>query len=514
MSKVIEIAGAIAGLWIQHRRRGASSLFLPLIVVLAALWSNMPAHAVLPKTQPPDNSSLVTVEVWRIRIDNYADGPIEVSDDHGATWTMIGRVLVPATQSLTGYLAAGYAPIGTVAASAVHGIRIRLGGASLAYPSLINIVPREFVVTPNNFGGHIAGASGIYTNIPSGVSLFRSLSPYVGSPAYLVGKSGALHALTSSYQPAIGDTLVIEVHRMANQIRSILFENREHGNVTVTYADGSSRIVTKVEKPVTGIGRFDGTSYTGVGAVNTNHTCVITISTAQVSDSSLLEGDGPERRGGFQIEPYYHNSQTEEADSPQVMILGDPNDPNPELEGRAPLFFGGINLAWDPADPAHSWICDVQTAASGSHWLPMPQMIGDDDHAIQNRGITAFLLHRDIGDEGAGWRDATIASEAQAYQNREMKMAESGALPLVAGQYVASADDLDKLKPSLVEYYIDGNFAAVTSSEPYVFDWDSRAVSNGEHLIEARAQDSSGNLLDISRTLVYVSNAPTAKKSG
>jgi hypothetical protein len=46
-----------------------------------------------------------------------------------------------------------------------------------------------------------------------------------------------------------------------------------------------------------------------------------------------------------------------------------------------------------------------------------------------------------------------------------------------------------------------------------VFDWNSRAVGDGEHLIEARAQDSSGRLLDELRTLVYVSNASTVKKS-
>ena len=490
---------SLRGLWAHSR--------LPAVLALLAaiLWP-VAALAVLPKTQPPDNSAFPTVEVWRIRIHNLVDGPIEVSIDHGVTWTVIGRVMVPATESLSGYLAAGYAPIGTVAASAVHGIRIRLGGTDLAYPDLINIVPLEFQVVPHFFGGQIAGTSGIYTNIPSGVSLFRDLSPYVGSPAYLVGSDGSLTQLTSTYKPAIDDTLVIIVQRLANQVRSILFENRAGGAVTVSYADGTNAVVAHVEKPVFGVGRFDGTSYTGVGAVNTNHTCVITISTAPVSTSDLLEGDGPERRGGFQIEPFYHNSQTEEADSPEAMILGDPHDPNPYLEGRAPLFFGGINLAWDPNDPDHSWICDIQTKWSLGHWVPMPEIVGLDDTAISSRGITAFLLHRDEGDDSTGWKSRRIAEDAAAYQVQEKRAAESGKIPLARGNYVLSAERLEAIRPQVVEYDIDGKFAAVVSSGPFVFDWDTRSVGNGEHLIEAKAEDSSNKVLELKRTLVYVDN--------
>ncbi len=391
----------------------------------------------LPNTQPPDNSSLPMVEAWRIRIQNFAEGPIEVSTDRGQTWTLVGRVSVPATESLMGYLAAGYAPIGTVAATAVHGIRIRLGDTASSYPSMINIVPKEFAVTPNYFGGHIAGSSGIYTNIPSGVGIFRELAPYVGSPTYLV-KNGQLVPLTSSYVPQIGDTLMILSKRRANELKSIVFENRTGGAVTATYADGTSEVVTHVVKPVLGVGRFDGTSYTGVGAVNTNHTCVITIGTAPVSDSKLMEGDGDERRGGFQIEPYYHNTQTEEEGAPQVMVIGQDHAQLPTLEGRAPLFYGGITLAWSPNDPAHSWICDVQTALTGDKWLPMPTMVGDQDNAIAQRGITAFRLHRDIGDSDLIWLRKDIAEVNKNYQSNRAQYASSGGLPACPWQLFLS----------------------------------------------------------------------------
>lgn len=487
-----------------------------LALVIAVLFGGLsrPARATLPKTQPPDNSAVQTVEVWRIRIANSPGGQIDVSADGGATWTMIGRVSTPAVASLQGYLAAGYAPIGTVAATAVHGIRIRLGDTSNAYPTLINILPREFAATPHFFGGQIAGASGIYTNIPTGTGLFRDLAPYVGSPCYLQDSSGRLQPLTSNYVPAIGDRLVIEVRRRVNELRCVVFENQAHGDVTATYADGTSEIVTHVVKPVEGIGRFDGTSYTGVGAVNTNHTCVITISTMPVSTSKLLEGNGPERRGGFQIEPYYHNTQTDEAWAPQVMILGGTDSQDPLLEGRAPLFYGGINLAWNPADPTHSWICDVQTKTTGNSWIPMPQMIGNQPDAITQHGITAFRLHRDAGDGDIAWLRQQIASAARDYQTMRGQMAAGGEMPLIKGFYSAPGgiDTLSASKhPALVEFYVDGGFAGVTNSDPWDLDWNSRTVADGEHLIEARIQDSAGKLLGVVDKLVYVDNAGAFK---
>jgi hypothetical protein len=487
------------------------SLFRSLVLQIAALaalaapiFADTP-NSQLPNTQPPDNSGLQTVEVWRIRIANAVDGKIDVSTDQGLTWTIVGRVITPATESLPGYLAAGYAPIGCVAATAVHAIRIRLGDLSRAYPNMINMLPAEFTETPNGFGGHVAGDSGIYTDIAVGTSVFRDLAPYVGSPCYQVTKSGALAQLTSAYAPAIGDTLVIISRRRVNPIRSILFPNVHGGNVTVTYADGTSQTVTKVVKPVDGVGRFDGTSYTGVGAVNTNHTCVITISTAPIAISPLFEGTGEERRGGFQIEPYYHNSQTEEAGAPQVMVLGVDHSQSPTIEGTAPLFFGGINLAYDPQDPAHSWICDVQSKIGGSMWLPMPEMVGDDDTAIDRAGITAFRLHRDAGDDDPVWVARSVDNDARTYEAMRAKAAEDGELPLLSGVYTVHPGPHGP-GGSLVEYDIDGNFAAATNNLPYTFDWDTTDVSDGEHLLDVRIEDTLGNVISDTPTLVYVRN--------
>ncbi len=431
---------------------------------------------------------------------------------------LIGRVSAPATASLTGYLASGYAPIGAVAATAVHGIRIRLGSMSEAYPNLINILPREFAATPHFFGGQIAGASGVYTNIPTGTGLFRELAPYVGSPTYLASPDGqTLTPLSSDYMPRQGDTLEIISRETTDPLLSVEFVNHGGGAVTATYASGRTQLVTHVVQPLAGTGRFDGTSYTGVGAVNTNHTCVITISTAPVSRSPLLEGTGPERRGGFQIEPYYHNTQTQEVGAPQVMVVGTPHSQLPELEGRPPLFFGCIGLASaQSVDAQHAWITQIRTRAGGARWLPMPTLIGNQPNAFIALKVTALRLRRAADDEDARWLQAALQRVSGRYEAQRLALARTGDIPLVNGDYAVPPGidtEVSRLRPAVVEFSIDGQYIGVTNQSPWMLDWDSLRVPDGEHLIEAVIKDASGRILATNRKLIYVLNRPMAPGS-
>jgi hypothetical protein len=478
--------------------------FGPLFVIAFVLIAVQAATAGLPKAYPPTFTPPPNEEAWRIRIYNDVQGPIEVSDNQGVTWKLIGRVTNPATRVLQGYLAAGYAAIGTVAATAVHGIRIRLGSTSDSYPDLINIVPKEFAVTPVYFGGHISGASGIYTDIPAGTSLFRELAPYVGSCTYLESGDSLLHSLSDNYLPEVGDTLVIIVNHPTNPLRQLVLENVKGGAVTATYMDGTVQVVSHVSWPVQGVGRFDGTSYTGVGAINTNHTCVLTISTAPVTTSTLLEGVGDERRGGFQIEPAYHNSQTEEASAPQVMIIGPYKALTPTLEGTPPIFWGTFSLAWSPTDPSTSWICDIETSSKPGVWQPMPELIGNQPDAFTKLGVIAFRVHRDREDTHAVV-DAWISRDHTNYSHTQKELAKQGQIDIARGTMPVTINLLET--PSYVSLYVDGDFAGMTNSAPYSFDWDSTTVGDGEHLIEAKAVDSSGDTISSLRKLVWVDNA-------
>ena len=78
------------------------------LLVCLCLIGFQPALADGPKEVPPTFTPPPSVEAWRVRIENAAAGAVEVSIDHGRTWSLLGRVVQPATQHLMGYLAAGY----------------------------------------------------------------------------------------------------------------------------------------------------------------------------------------------------------------------------------------------------------------------------------------------------------------------------------------------------------------------------------------------------------------------
>ena len=451
---------------------------------------------------PPSVAPFEQIETHRIRVVNSADGAIQVSGDGGKRWHLIGRVTAPATESLTGYSAAGYAKPGTVAATAVHGIRIRVGDAA-PDPLLVNILPREFAQTPKLFGGQVSGLSGIYTTIPVGTSIFRGLSPLVGNPVFLEhGMGSDLQPLPVNYRPQDGDVLEILVLAPANPLKEAYFDNHAGGDVRVTYADGTTEVLTHVVKPVVGVGRYDGCSYTGVGAINTNHDGVITISTAPVSTSPLFEGIGPERRGGFQIQPAFHNAQGDGAGAPSVLVVGSQKrPPKPEMEGRPPLFDGYLDLAWNPDEPQHSWRTEVQRR--GGPWTALPTLVGSKPLALAD--VTALrLLRTSPGDKA--WRDGQIAAAETDYAQTARASARAGKSLVERGVVTLSVAALDR-RTAFVSFSRDGEFAGITNSVPYTLRWDTRTVPDGEYVVTAEAEDANNQPLSTTRTKIYVDNA-------
>jgi hypothetical protein len=475
-----------------------------MLALMACALPILAQQPIGPRETPPAFAPFAQTEVFRIKIVNARDGAIQVSADEGATWKLVGRVTAPATDSLMGYLASGYAKPSTVSATAVHGIRIRVGGLDSAYPKLINILPKEFNTTPKGFGGHVAGASGIYTNIASGTSIFREMAPLAGNTVSLTNEDGALIPLPINYAPRENDAFIIQVKRPANPLREVVIENWSGGAVTATWRNGVKSRVTSVLKPVIGVGRFDGTSYTGVGAINTNHTGVITVSTAPVTTSPLMEGVGSERRGGFQIEPAYHNSQSEEAGAPVILVLGTKAKSRvPDLEGMPPLFFGHIDLAWDPRDAAHSWRVEVKKRRAANTWQPMPQLVGSQPTAL--RDILAFrLIRADDGD--AGWRKNRLADAVKKYQLQERLLAANGKIPVRRGVVSIQPTTRDP-KTVYIAYYADGVLKAITNTLPYAMTWDTTDSPDGEYVVEAQLKDATDNTIAIERTRIWVDNA-------
>ncbi|MEN6520584.1 MAG: hypothetical protein ABFD46_05470 [Armatimonadota bacterium] len=335
---------------------------------------------------PAAVSAFETQEISRIRVENSAGGSVKVSLDKGATYTCIGRVSRPATMAIKGFPASAYLPDGVVAATAIHGIRLKTGTDKYGQPMMVSLVPAEFSNTPKGYGGHIPRKSGVYTNIPAGCGIFRNLAPFVGNPIRLE-RNRQLVSLPKRWQPKGGEVIVIIVRIPKPYLRELEIENKVGGQVVTRYDDGREARIATVTQPVKGIGRFDGTSYTGVGLINTNHAGVVTISSAPISTLSLFEGEGPERRGGFEIQPSAHAKT--QPPMTQALIIAPAPGVKP-LEGSAPIFFGYIGLAYDPLNPNDS--LRVEVSISDGEWQPMPEMMGRDDQAVTRQNITKFRL--------------------------------------------------------------------------------------------------------------------------
>lgn len=456
-------------------------------------------------------------EACRIRVQNWVDGLVQVSADGGLSYSTVGRVTCAANARIIGFAASSYIPHGTVAATAVHGLRIKTGqyaqGIGKAQqPMMFSIAPLEFSQIPKGYGGHLPHSSGIYTDIYTGHSIFRNESPYVGNAVY-VERNHLLQMLPEDYTPVEGETFVIIVTRPDKPISEIKFENKTKGEVTVIYPDGTSEAIASVDRPVMGVGRYDGTTFTGVGAINTNHGGVLTISTAPTCLPRTLEGGPMETRGGFMVQPYYHVMEQQEGKS-QVMVIGPADRTKPHMEGTPPLFFGNINLSRYWGHPENSYRAQVQI--DNGEWEDAPEIIGKVDDAFSpaylesyfaakekprkvTEGVTAIRLLFPKFDRSLLEKD--LAQETSEYTRR---MINAGAKP--AKGTVVISPSLPPDGGRLVSFYIDGNMVGMSSNYPYRYSWDSTKAFNGFHFVEIETRSDSDGDPAVERRVVLVEN--------
>ena len=467
------------------------------------------------------------VESHRLRIVNEKEGAIQVSYDKGETWRLIGRVLAPAKTCAEGFLAVQYAKPGTVVAIAVHGLRIRTGGPNpnVRDPFTLTIEPQEYATAaaqdgkrPNQgFGGHVGGASGIYTDIPAGSAIFRELAPRVGSPVFLEQRGRCVPLPVDFLPSGAGEAIIIPVFAPKNALISLTLENKNNGAVEATYADGSVRQVCRVVDPVQGVGRFDGTAFTGVGRINTAHTGVITVSTAPFNNSRA-EGAGAEQRGGFQICPAWHNSRTQEAGAPMILTLGPPGKRRRSLEGAAPLFRDFI--------PLDNVGANVEISVDDGPFEPMPMIVGFRRDAFTGPGLTSVFQSQGISRAASRGvtafritlpeaRSERIVSAANAaavkYRQRRLSAARAGQTALVNGVLSINANPTNAVGVAYVRIMVEGTPRGISNVAPYQIPWDTTRVADGEYLLQADAFNADGAIIATTRRRVYVLNPPTPK---
>jgi hypothetical protein len=138
----------------------------------------------------------------------------------------------------------------------------------------------------------------------------------------------------------------------------------------------------------------------------------------------------------------------------------------------------------------------------------MPQIVGSDPEALEHRGITAFRLHRDQGDT-LDWLESRLTKTAKDYQALRYKQAKNGELILIKGNYVAHIEPTaSELKSGIgtVEYSLDGKYIGITNYPPYVVDWDSHELPDGEYAMKTVVKDKSGKAIDLDVRYVYIDN--------
>lgn len=501
-------------------------IFSCLLLTCSHVWAQeekIDVEVTPPATTESKPAEATVRELHRIRIVNRKDGAIQVSTDKGVTWQLVGRVLAPATSVGPGYLASQYAQPGVVAATAVHGLRIRTGkdDPNGRPPLVLAIEPVEYAsragvggAKPNSgYGGYVSGAGGIFTDIRAGTSIFRELAPLVGNPVYLESTSGRIFPLPQDFYPAgLGEAIVIIVNAPTNSLTSIVFENRVGGKVEVTFADGTTKQVTNIVRPVKGVGRFDGTAFTGVGRINTAHTGVITVSTAPI-DRSRAEGVGKEQRGGFQICPEWHNSHNDEWGAPQILTLGPPGARRRELEGMPPLFRDMIGLDSDGAQ--------VEISVDDGPWEALPTILGNRPNAFTGEGLTtiwkeqgknrtakigATAFRLNLPKQEPARITTAIAQAVETYRKYRYDAARAGRIPMVSGTLTINANPTNAANVSFVRFSVEGTPRGFTNVSPFTLTWDTTRVPDGEYLVEAEALDEAGHTIATTRRRVYVHN--------
>ncbi len=319
-------------------------------------------------------------EIFRIRVENRADGKIDVSRDRGESWLTVGRVVAPADAvNPLGYTASKWAADSAVAASAVNAIHLKVAN----HPETGRGIITSLMPAGEPVGAAAAGQrTGILTDLSPGTGIFGGgLAPYVNSPVFLVHNEDLI-PLGEDWVPSIGDVLVIEVNAPERGIRWLEFENRFGGLVRVSFSDGGEEVIGAVLRPVIGIGRFEGTRDAAPGRIRANHPGVLDVSTSPLGAV-----------GGFQIVPSGHAGSPETGyirTGTQWMVIGPIDVTQPTWEGVAPLFAGYLRPDYRPDDIGQEdWMrrllsrSQVRVRFGGGDWEAMPR-IGIDPEAPED----------------------------------------------------------------------------------------------------------------------------------
>lgn len=428
-------------------------------------------------------SSVIRAEdlLW-ISLENKVNGVVRASLNQGRSWVTLGRVVKPGKGAVRAFPASKWGKIGTIVAISSYALHIKVSEGEV-----FSILSKEMSSIPQGFGGQPPGEAGILTDIKTGTLIFKDLAPLVGSKVY-IREGYTLKELPNPYSLK-GDEELFIIVEGKELPQGVVIENRKGGNAYVI-SQGGRLPFGKVEKPVTGIGRFDGTEFTGVGKINTVHPGALTVSTVPAEGVRFDD----RLSGGFQILPKENAGDGYFSTSPPYLIIA-PLTGN--LAGQFPLFDGTIGL-WDFDGKGYM----VEASWDGVKWEEFPVLKGkiDDLSAYlekvykgKHKGIMDFIriVFPKI-DIKKGIREALkrkISEEARIVRGElevEVRLKGEGA--------------------KIVDLKIDGKLRAVKNFPPYILSVDTSGLTDGEHIIEVSAKDENGDVLASQSQKIYVDN--------
>lgn len=366
----------------------SSKTLLPALLLAAfSVASTRNAHATVagqsgpsPEVKKEDEAATQLdeqIEVARLRIHDAKNGEIEGSRDGGKTWELIGHVTQPTQKAnIHAYNASRYAPIGTVAATAVNAIHIKIGFNKKDNQGIIfSLSPKaETEAGKLSLQSEVSPGSSAFTDNEGGNGIFGGpFTPFVGNKVFLDNdRNNVLTPLPDGYTPKLGDSWTIPITRPRHYPREVVFENRFGGLITIQYRGEKPRVIGQVLRPVLGIGRFVGSYFSDVGRLRANHNGVIDISTSPFGYV-----------GSFQIVPANHAMSPEThyiRELTQWMVIGPVSALDKSWEGTAPLFSSYLRPRYDRddlwnKDPieglAGRFRFEVKLRGSNA-WKPMP----------------------------------------------------------------------------------------------------------------------------------------------
>lgn len=151
----------------------------------------------------------------------------------------------------------------------------------------------------------------------------------------------------------------------------------------------------------------------------------------------------------------------------------------------------------------------LQTAPTMLAGLTANHVLSSDDVFVFIVSLPAKGAHQEVTSSDVGALIATLgrayADSAVTRARTEGRLVASGTLTLNAKLPYGEPDPI-----VAVTYSIDDDLLAAQNVGPYSFNWDTRRVPDGEHVVGIDALNRNGRLITHARALVVVANGKRA----